>query len=122
MENLVVGSSNCFYKINRPSLTLVILHAFVNLCLFLYLFSFGLCIHVPRICVFGLFFFFFTQCLLHCSWGMNSAIKHMNSNKSSNSNFFIIFLIVFNFQQNKQYPNAHFVFYLCVMCCPFFFF
>ena len=52
---------------------------------------------------FSAFFFFFNQRLLHCSWDMNSAIKHMNSNQISNNNFFIIF----SFQQNKRYPNTH---------------
>ena len=54
-------------------------------------------------CVF--LFFFFNQRLLYCSFDMNSAFRLMNSNRSMNNNFFIIFFIVFNFHQNKQYPN-----------------
>ena len=42
-------------------------------------------------------FFFLIQCLVHCSQDMNSVIRHMNSN----------FLIIFSFQQNKWYLNAH---------------
>ena len=44
-------------------------------------------------------FFFLIQHLLHCSCPMNSAFSPMNSN------FLIIFVIVFSFQQNKRYPN-----------------
>ena len=53
------------------------------------------------------FFFLKDQHLLHCLWDMNSASKQMNSTPRVNSNFFIIFFIVFSFQQNKRYPNAH---------------
>ena len=36
---------------------------------------------------------------MHCSWDMNSAIRHMNSSQSSNNNFFIIF-----FRDNYSKP------------------
>ena len=53
---------------------------------------------------FFLFLFFDDQHLLHCSCPMNSASRQMNSNPHMNSNFFIIF----NFKQNKRYPNAYY--------------
>ena len=57
------------------------------------------------------FWFFFsyfcwTQRLLHCSWDMNSVNIQMNNNFYVNSNQ-KLFFIVFSFQQNKWYPNAH---------------
>ena len=65
----------------------------------------SLCLH------FQIFFFNLNQHLLHCSWDMNSAIRHINRNQNSNSDFIIIFLLfsIFNFQQNKWYQNAHLV-------------
>ena len=48
--------------------------------------------------VFSAFFSFLAHCQVHCSWDMNSAPRHMNSNCIVNNNFFIIFLLfsVFN--------------------------
>ena len=43
--------------------------------------------------VFGFFFFFFDQRLLHYSWDMNSANREMNSIFDVNSNLKIIFLL-----------------------------
>ena len=70
----------------------------------------------PHVCVyvsFFSFFFFKDQYLVHCSWDMNSVPRHMNSKKRVNNKFLIIFLLfsVFNFQQNKQYPNSVLVFH-----------
>ena len=36
-------------------------------------------VHVWTFCVSTLFFFFLDQCLVHCSWDMNSTSRHMNS-------------------------------------------
>ena len=52
-------------------------------------------------------FFFFYQCLLHWSWNMNSANRHVNSNFKSEQITGKWFFIVFSFQQNKWYPNTH---------------
>ena len=76
----------------------------------LYLFGFGVCIF--QVCVFGIFFFFFKSsacCTIHGTRTMNSAIKHMNNNQSSNSNFFI----VFNFQFLIFKEIAHFTLSYC---------
>ena len=78
---------------------------------------------------FFFFSFFLDQRLLHCSWDMNSALRQSYSNPAMNSNSEIIFLLfsVFNFQQNKWYPNAHLGdvwilrFLHCVFCVFFFF-
>ena len=51
-------------------------------------------------CVCVRFFFPWTR-VWHCSLSINSDFRLMNNAKYVNSNFFI----VFNFQQNKQYPN-----------------
>jgi len=54
-------------------------------------------------CVFYFFsFFFFDQCLLHCLWDMNSALRQMNSKPHVNSKFFFSS----SFQQNKRYQNT----------------
>ena len=52
------------------------------------------------------FFFLIDQRLLHYSWDMNSANRQINSTFSLNSKFFIIFFIIFSFQQNKWYLNV----------------
>ena len=41
--------------------------------------------------------FFFYQRLLHCSWDMNNAPRHMNYNRRMNNNFFIIIIYYFQF-------------------------
>ena len=38
---------------------------------------------------------------------MNSALRKSYSNLAVNSNLEIIFFIIFNFKQNKQYSNVH---------------
>ena len=53
---------------------------------------------------------FFNQCLLHCTWDMNSALRQMNSILwvwTITRNYFFI---VFSLQQNKRYPNAPFIY------------
>ena len=57
--------------------------------------------------VFFFFFFFLAQRLLHYSWDMNSANRHVNSNFKSEQITGKWFFIVFSFQQNKWYPNTH---------------
>ena len=43
--------------------------------------------------------FFFFKCLLHCSWDMNSAFRHVNNATRMSSNFFIIFLLFSDFNK-----------------------
>ena len=68
---------------------------------------FGLRIHV-HIWLLFLFFFFFTNSVpLALFMSMNSANRQMHSNFKVNNYLLLLFFIVFNFQQNKQYPNSH---------------
>ena len=55
-------------------------------------------------CVFYVFFPWMR--IWHCSLSISNDFRFMNNAKHVNNNFFILFFIVFNFQQNKRYPNG----------------
>ena len=85
MEFLNLGKKK-FYQGNIISSNNLLLNSyFENLTIGLYVLyvlrmrlDSRLCFSVWHFC---LFFFFFDQRLLHCSWDMNSALRQMNSAK-----------------------------------------
>ena len=90
--------------------------SFMNKIFWSFFFFFGpsqlASIWIPRRCPrFAVYtFFFFNQCLLHCTWDMNSALRQMNSILwvwTVTRNYFFI---ISSFQQNKRYPNAPFIY------------
>ena len=55
-----------------------------------------ICVWIEIILPTSVFFFFFDQRLLYCSWDMNSALRQMYNVGGVNSNPKIIFLLLFS--------------------------
>ena len=68
-----------------PAFMFVFAFAFTFAFAFVFAFAFALAFAFAF--SFYFVFFFLNQCLLHCSWDMNSKYKPMNNNPHVNSNF-----------------------------------